>query len=72
MRGHCIGMDKILKPFIVRLVHFRFFVVLKQVLTGVFLPVAVKVRLPWRSCCVSERRVKPLDTRVHVDFIVLH
>ena len=47
MRGHCIGMDKILKPFIVRLVHFRFFIILKQVLTGVFLPVAVCVR------CVS-------------------
>ena len=44
VRGHCIVVDKILKPFIVRLVHFRLFIILKQVLTGVFLPMADCVR----------------------------
>lgn len=44
VRGHWIAVDKTSKPCIVRLVHFRFFIILKQVLAGVFLPVAVCVR----------------------------
>ena len=49
---------KILKPFIVRLVHFWFFTILKQVLTGVFVPVAVCVRCVSRGVAAGSVNVE--------------